>query len=114
MFFNATERGGIMCEITVLLSGKPVEIDINDFDPKKHILVGNSVFVNMIPKEIRKLQPDAVYWYKKNIVPLFHGKPLGAIDPGEGVPVYQVSFPLSGIGLQWLPKKACEQVAATP
>lgn len=103
-----------MCLVTVLLNDEPVDIDINDFNPMKHKLVGNSVFVDMISEEIRKLNPVSVYWYKKNILTLVGGKPLNAIDPGEGVPVYQVDFPLNGIGLQWLPKKTCNQVAANP
>jgi len=99
-----------MCEVTVRAAGKTFNVEINDFDPKKHSLIGNAVSISLVREEVRKLDLN-VYWFRNSLMARKDDSPLHAVDPGEHVPVYQVDF-LSSIGTQWIPKRAGALVPA--
>lgn len=105
-----------MCNIPVVYlddagkkTGRRGEIDLPDFNPQVHQLVGKQALVIVHREDFE----DKVSQVLKNIIRgrmnLSLGRALNAIDPGPDYPVYLVEVVSGGEHLQfWMPKIACE------
>ncbi|MFA5841985.1 MAG: hypothetical protein WC835_03450 [Candidatus Paceibacterota bacterium] len=104
-----------MCKIPVILLGgkgaraRRQEIELPDFDPRKHQLLGSDVCVTVSQSDFHEKVSEVLKGLIGGRMNMSFGKSLKAVDPGSAYPVYRVEVKSNGTLMHfWLPKTACD------